>query len=337
MIRRIFFPLILPLLIALISSCGAGSKDANPDQDSLLSPLETLNKLIEENPEADSLYQQRAEYYLSVNQPEKALTDIRTAIQKNPEKTDYQLTMADIYLSMQNIESCRKTLLKAFDMDPGNPEPSLKLAELNLFLEDYEKVYLYCNKALEIDKFSAKASFIKGFALLEQKDTTKAIVHLQQATQNDAEYYDAYILLGHIFDARHDPIAGNYLKTAVRLRPESVEARYLYGLWLQNQGLAEDALVQYDALLTVEPENAAAWNNIGYINLVYLKNYRTAVDKFSKAIELKRDFTEAYVNRGVAYEELGMFEKARSDFKQALKINDNYEKAIEGLNRIEGK
>ena len=217
-----------------------------------------------------------------------------------------------------------------------NPEPSLKLAELNLFLEDYEKVYLYSNNAIQLDKYNAKAYFIKGFAQLEQKDTLKAIVNLQKATDNDPEYYDAFIMLGHIFDLKNDPIAGNYFKTAVRIRPTSVEARYNYGMWLQEHKLLEDALVQYDALLAIDPKKNA-WFNIGYINLVYLQNYKTAIDKFSKAIECDPGYAEAFYNRGLAYEELKQYKNAEEDYKKALKIRTNYENAITALNRIEGK
>ncbi|HPB02407.1 MAG: tetratricopeptide repeat protein [Bacteroidales bacterium] len=337
-IKYLIFSIIALALSSAMISCGnKNDQNVQQSQDSALSPLEILNMKIEENPKADSLYQQRAELFLSMGETEKALSDVRQALQLNPEKTDYHILLGDVYLAMGNIESCRKSLMKAFDMDPGNPEPSLKLAELNLFLEDYEKVFLYSNKAIDIDKYNAKAHFIKGFALLEQKDTAKAIVSLQKATENDPEYYDAFIMLGHVFDLKEDPIAGNYLKTAVRIRPTSAEARYNYGLWLQEQQMIEDALVQYDALLVIEPKNKNAWYNIGYINLVYLENFNTAIEKFTKSIECDPVYAEAWYNRGLAYEELQDYKNARENYSQALKLKHNYENAIVALNRIEGK
>lgn len=326
------------ILAFLLASCGSPNKSTQSDGiDSVLNPLDEISKRIDASPDVDSLYKIRAKLYLDQKQPEKALSDIRKAIELNPQVTDYHILLGDIYLSMGNIESSKKSLINAFEMDPRNPEPSTKLAELYLFLEDYDKVYLYCNKAIEIDKYNAPGYFIKGFALLEQDDTAKAIFNLQQATQNDPEYYDAFVMLGHIFQIKGDPIAGNYLKTAVRIRPTSVEARYHYGMWLQEQEMIEDALIQYDAILQIDPRNKNAWYNIGYVNLVFLQNFQTAVEKFSKAIEYDPQYAEAWYNRGLAYEQLGQFDKARSDYKKALQIIDNYDKAIEGLNRIEGK
>lgn len=337
-IKYLIAPVIALAFASAVISCGSGKeKTDTQSQDSLQSPLEILNKKIEENPKVDSLYQQRAELLLSMGETEKALSDVRQALQLNPEKTAYQILLGDVYLAMGNIESCKKSLMTAFDKDPGNPEPSLKLAELNLFLEDYEKVFLYSNNALELDKYNAKAYFIKGYAQLEQKDTAKAIVNLQKATQNDAEYFEAFSMLGHIFDIKGDPIAGNYLKTAVNIRPTSAEARYNYGIWLQNHEMIKDALIQYDALLIIDPQNKNAWYNIGYINLVYLQNFNTAVDKFTKAIECDPTYAEAWYNRGLAYEEMKQFQNARENYAEALKLKHNYENAIEGLNRIEGK
>lgn len=336
--KYLIFPIIALVLASAMFSCGNGSdKNEQQSQDSAMSPLEVLNKKIEENPKVDSLYQQRAELLLSMGETEKALSDVRQALQLNPEKTAYHILLGDVYLAMGNIESCKKSLMKAFDMDPGNPEPSLKLAELNLFLEDYEKVFLYSNNAIELDKYNAKAYFIKGFAQLEQNDTAKGIVNLQKATENDPEYYDAFIMLGHIFEVKGDPIAGNYLKTAVRIRPTSAEARYNYGIWLQEQEMIEDALVQYDALLVIDPKNKNAWYNIGYINLVYLQNFNTAIDKFTKSIECDPTYAEAWYNRGLAYEELKQYTNARENYTQALKLKHNYENAIIAINRIEGK
>ncbi|MBI4711118.1 MAG: tetratricopeptide repeat protein [Candidatus Omnitrophica bacterium] len=49
-------------------------------------------------------------------------------------------------------------------------------------------------------------------------------------------------------------------------------------------------------------------------------NYGAAVKSFSKAIELKPDFAEAYYNRGFAYYIKGKKDKALADFNKALEL-----------------
>lgn len=323
------------LIWGLISCSGSQKQDDSNNVDTTLTEIERLNKNIAENPEVDSLYYQRAMYFLRNNNLNKALNDISTAIDLNPEKTENYILLGDIYLAQGSIENCRKTLLKAFDMDPKNPEPSLKLAELNLFLEDYDKVYLYLSKALEIDKYSAQAYFMRGYARLEQGDTTKAIVDLQEATQLDAEYFDAFIMLGYIMEKMGDPIAGNYFKTAVSINEYSIEGHYAYGFWLQSNGEYNSAIHQYDAILNMDKNYAQAWYNIGYIYLVYMEDFQGAIERFDKAIKANPEYVEAYFNRGLAYEEMGKYDKAEADYRKALDLRENYDKAIEGLNRLE--
>lgn len=330
--------LITSLLIWTLMSCGGSQKhDDAQNQDSTLTELEKLNIAIKENPDIDSLYYSRALYFLRHNKLDEALTDISQAINLNPERTENYILLGDIYLAKGSVENCRKALLKAFEMDPKNPDPSLKLAELNLFLEDYDKVYLYLNKAIEIDKYNAQAYFMRGYAQLEQGDTTKAIANLQEATQLDAEYFDAFITLGYVMQKLGDPIAGNYFKSAVSINDYSIEGHFAYGYWLQENGDINGAIQQFDAVLNLDNHHAEAWYNIGFIYLVFLEDFKGAVEKFNRAIASRPNFPEAYFNRGLAYEEMKQYKKAEADYRKALELRVNYDKAIEGLNRIQGK
>lgn len=330
--------LFLLCLVVLLFVSGCGNKKSQENtavNDSIPATLALLNKQIEDNPDVDSLYKLRAAWYMGTNQLDFAMNDISKAIKLNPNVTEYHIMLGDIYLAMGNVDASRKTLIKAFDMDPKNPDPALKLAELNLFMKDYEKTYVYIAKALEIDPNNARAYFMKGFARLEQKDTLKAIVDLQKATELNAEYYEAFLNLGLLFSTKHDPLAENYLKTAVNLKPTSTEARYALGLFYQENDKFTEAIGQYDAILSLDPTFKFAHYNTGYIYLVYIEDYDKAIPCFNKAIDIDPSYAEAYYNRGLAYELSGKTDYAIRDYKQALKLKTNYDKAIEGLNRIE--
>lgn len=51
------------------------------------------------------------------------------------------------------------------------------------------------------------------------------------------------------------------------------------------------------------------------------KDYAGAIEKFNHALKLTPYFTEAYLQRGLAYYDSGAILKAVSDYTEALKLN----------------
>ena len=88
-------------------------------------------------------------------------------------------------------------------------------------------------------------------------------------------------------------------------------------------------------ILQMKPGDVNTLYNLGYINLVYLQDFGTAVDYFTRVIELAPSYAEAYYNRAFSYEMSGKIIKAVADYKKTLELKTNYTKAIEALNRLD--
>jgi tetratricopeptide (TPR) repeat protein len=330
--------LILPvfLLILLVShSCRQAKPPAADDTDSIDPRLTELTKQIEKSPEDHILFYKRTLVYLELKMPYEALNDINKALQIDPQNTKYTITLGDIYFSMGHIENSRKALITAQDNDPTNVEPILKLAELDLILKDYEKMNMYLNKVLELDKTNSQAFFMRGVALKEQGDSAGALKLLHQATMNDPENYKAFVEAGILASEMKKPIAEEYLNTALNLKPSSIEARYALAMYYQDLGKLNEAMAEYYNILNIDKKHAYAHFNLGYIHLVDLQLYNQAVVHFSDAVQSNPRYAEAYYNRGYCYELLGNVEAARRDYQEALSIKTNYQKAIDGLNRLD--
>ena len=54
------------------------------------------------------------------------------------------------------------------------------------------------------------------------------------------------------------------------------------------------------------------------------RNFDKAIENFSKAIDLKKDYVEAYCNRGILYSEKGNINEALLNYNKALEINPNF-------------
>jgi tetratricopeptide (TPR) repeat protein len=328
------------LVLLIISGCNPGLIDRKDDNgisksDTLNSMLETLNQKIASDKNNSSAYHERALYYLEKEDYTNAFKDITSAIEIDSTITDYQITLADTYIGMGKLQKGVEVLEQAVERDDQSMDAYLKLAEISIVFRDYKNALNYTDKALKLDDLESKGYFLRGVVFLENGDTLRSIRNFQRAAEYNQQYFDAFLQLGVIFSKKNNDLAIDYFNNALNIRPDDTETMYYLAMYYQNTGKYEEAIQVYNSLLVKDPQFYFAIYNIAYINLVYLKNFQEAIDFFTQTIEINPEYADAYYNRGFAYEMLKDVENSRTDYKKTLEIKANYEKAIEGLNRID--
>jgi tetratricopeptide (TPR) repeat protein len=326
---------LLTFCLFLVLLWGCVNSPLSTDHSPQITNIEKLTKEIEADPKNADLYNERAKYYLEQKQNDNALDDINKALQINPDKSGYYCTLSDCYFAKGSVLKCTEALEKALNIDPKNTEALLKIAELNFFFKKYNKTYEFIKKALDIDKFNPKAYFMRGMALKENGDTAKAVADLQTSTEQDPKNIEAFVQLGLLYSAKKSKLAIAYFDNALNIDPKSIEARYAKGMFYQENGDYNNAIESYNTIIQTNPNYKYAYFNLGYIHLVYLKVYDIAIDYFTKAIKCDANYFEAYYNRGYSFEMRGDMVNAKADYKKALELKTNYQKAIDGLNRIQ--
>jgi len=322
--------LLLSFLLALLCCFYCRSNK----YDNLSPKLAELCRKIDKGPKNSDLYQQRAEYYYRNNRIDDALSDILHAIKLNNTKSSYYVTLADIYFSKQETDLVEEMLEKAIAIDKNN-EAYLKLAELYLILQMYRECDETTETAIRLQKHNPKALLTKALSLKEQGDTTGWLRMMQLVIDQDPNEVLAYSDLAFFFQERLNPLAISYYKNALEITPTDKILNYNLGKLYQDLGEFDFAKEQYQNLIAIDPQSYPAYNNLGYIALVYEDNYEEAVRFFSKAIELFPSYDQAYCNRGVAYYYLEEWQKAREDFMKCLQINPDNNNAIVELNRLD--
>jgi tetratricopeptide (TPR) repeat protein len=235
---------------------------------------------------------------------------------------------------MGKLQKTVESLEKAILLDNENPDAYLKLAEMSIVIRDYKKALGYINIALGIDELIDKAYMLRGVIHLEKGDTLMGIRDVQKAIDINQQYLEAHIQLGTIYAAMKNDLAVDYFNNALNIDPDHIDVQYFLGMYYQETGKYEKAIQSYNSILGREPSSYIANFNIGYINLVYLQDFDRAIDYFTRTIEINPAYTEAYYNRGFAYELKKDTENSRNDYNKVLELHPNYEKAIDGLNRI---
>jgi tetratricopeptide (TPR) repeat protein len=328
---------ILLLVAVLFFACGGNQKgkDESVKTDSLPADLASLNKKIADDPNNAKLYDQRAVYYLQNKDLDKAMTDANKAVILDPKTSGYYLTLSDVYFAGGKITKCQDAITKACEINPEDKDAFLKLAELFYYMKDYKKTFENTSKALKIDNLSAKADFINGMALKDVGDTLKAVKSFERAIEKDQQYFHAYMQLGLLYSAKHSRLAIDYFNNALNLNPKSIEALYALAFFYQENGDYNKAIEKYTMITQIDPKYKQAYYNLGYIHLVYLQVYDVAIKHFTAALQIDPNYPEALYNRGYCYELLGNINFARADYQQALKVKTNYQRAIDGMNRLD--
>ncbi len=331
---------ILILFLGILVSCqqkGKVSDSAGQTEpaDTISIRIAELSELLSKNPGNALLLNERSALYSKKENYNEALKDALTAVEIDSTTSDYYITLADAYMGLGKLQPSLQNLFRATELDAGNVKALVKLAEIHIIFRDYKKAVEYIDKVIKLDELEPKAYFLRGVVMLENADTVKAILNFQKAVDVNQEYFEAHLQLGMLYAGKKNKLAVDYFNNALNIQPDNLDVAYYLALFYQETGSYEQAIQMYEGLLVKDPSYYYALYNIGYINLVYLNDYPKAVEYFTKVIELKPEFTDAWYNRGFAWEMQKNVENSRKDYIKALELTPNYEKAVDGMNRIE--
>jgi len=105
------------------------------------------------------------------------------------------------------------------------------------------------------------------------------------------------------------------------------QAYYNRGVTYNDLGKHDLAIRDYTKAIELRPDYPEAYNNRGNTYGELSGKHDLAIRDYTKAIELRPDFAEAYYNRGVTYNDLGKHALAVRDCNRVIDLRPNYPKA----------
>lgn len=329
--------LILVLMITGLLACGGKEEKKKPAESKPISLIDQLNEEVARDKKNPDAYYKRAGYYYGKAEYDKALSDINRALGFDSANADYYLLKGDIYFGKADLKESIVSFEKALKIEPENVQAYLKLAEYSLIFRNYKKTFEYLDKVLKLDDINAKAYFLRGVAHLDNGDTASAIRNMQAAIDIDQKYYEANMQLGLVYSKKKNKLALDYFNNALNIKPDDPDATYAIGMFYQEKGDYEKAMNAYTKITSKYQKFKWAHYNLGYINLVFIKDFEKATKYFTDAIVSDSSYTDAWYNRGYSYELMGDKANAKDDYRHALDIDATHDKALKGLQRVSGR
>lgn len=333
----------LPILLA--TNCKprtaeqSGTETHTAPQDNTDAALKALNAAIVADPGNPSNYLARARYFGAKRDFTHALDDVGRALETDSTRTDAHLYKGELYWEMQEIKKAYDAYADCIRFDPLSQDCLLKKAAIDIVLNQYETALGHINTVLRQDEQVPEAYYLKARLYKSAGDTTLAASSYMTALELDPEYYDAYIEVGLLYASQRSDLAIEYYNSALEIRPRSVEAWYNKAMYLQENARnkperLDEANTCYERIESIDPNNALANFNKGYIALEYRQDYTAGIREFSTAIAKHPQYYQAFYNRGLCYESTGDRSKAAADYRTALNLTPTYTEAAKALERV---
>jgi tetratricopeptide (TPR) repeat protein len=107
-------------------------------------------------------------------------------------------------------------------------------------------------------------------------------------------------------------------------------ANFRIGNVYMTQGKFGNAEVAFERAVTLNPNDAESYNNLGEA-LGELKQYPRAIEAFNKAVSLDPKLLKAKYNQAVTYYRMGNFRYSEFVFRSLIKSNPGYSLSYDGL------
>ncbi|MEM1319095.1 MAG: tetratricopeptide repeat protein [Bacteroidota bacterium] len=199
---------------------------------------------------------------------EEALEKVDSLLQQYPQSALAYDLKGVIFLDQNKLEDAEGAFFKAVELQKDFALAWYNLGQLEYLRNNLSDAKTYLDKAISLQENLTKAYFERAMVLKAMGDTEGAL--------RDYDY-------------------------VINLRGETYFEAFLNrGLTKKMLGDFDEAFMDLNLVLEHYPNNAELYKNRA--NLYLLSgNYWQAIGDYSDAIQLNRDFAEAYFNRGLAH------------------------------------
>ncbi len=161
--------------------------------------------------------------------------------------------------------------------------------------------------------------------LQEEKDLDGAEKLLQELIGNEeTRRKEFYFVLASLYRKEDRPEEGlAVFKQAVKAFPDNVKVLFEYALFLDRLGDIDEAIVQMEKVLLLDPDEPYALNYVGYTWADREMNLEKALEYVSRAVILKPEDGYVQDSLGWVYFKMGDFSRAVEELEKAVALQND--------------
>jgi tetratricopeptide (TPR) repeat protein len=318
-----------------LTVCRSPTNKLPDDPEAILArlPFAPITDSLRKFPENAELYFRRAEMLSKNDFHEIALDDYKKSWSLSPIEETGLRYASELSISGRPADVVLLTQ-QAISIFPSNREFKRLLGDA-LVQSGRIKEALHLYQIL-IDRDSAdfEAWYEMGLLYEQAKDTALAINALRKSYA--IQPLDTYALeLAHIYAETSNPAALKICDQIIRndSTRQWVDPFFIEGIYYSNKQQYTSALAQFDSCIRRDWKFTDAYIEKG-IAYFKLKNFKLALNTFLMAASVSNTSPDAYYWSGRCYEAIANKEDAILNYERAIALDRNFTEAIVALKRI---
>jgi DnaJ family protein C protein 3 len=326
--------------------------------------LSHYHSAVEGDPNNYLTYFKRGTVYLALGKAKNAISDFDLVLDMKPDFTAARISRGNIHLKQANFDLAQLDFYNVLKTDPYNQEASdligridptkerLRLAEFYYGHDDYINAINLLSEVLETSPWAAQLYELRSEMHMANGDEMAAVSDIRSATKLQSDNTEGYYKLSQLlYTLGHATDSLKSIRECLKLDPEHKDCFPFYKKIKKVEKFLTEAETSMEeksyqqcidaALKVLKNENEV--HNIIYnakrlLCACYSNDEQTseAISACTEALAINDD-PNIYCDRAEAYLQSEMYDDAIRDFKAALEMNSQFDRAREGLTKAENR
>ena len=275
--------------------------------------IEDFKKSIEIAPEQPAPHLALAEIYEVHKSTSDAIREYSQAVQLEPRNPTILLRLGRLYYVDGQMQQAQAQFQAARDLAPDEPTVYYWLTRVSEDLKQWPDAVRNAEKSYDLTRETQFLPLIAYYLTLDQK-VEEATTWLEKARKADPDNANTLLLLGMDYlDLNKSENARDVLQHGVKVHPQDAQLHFQLGIADDQLSRWDDAAAEFQQVLTLDPQNAAAMNYLGY-------SWADRGMRLPEAEKLLRQAVALEPRNGAYLDSLGWVRFKQGDLKEAAGV-----------------
>ncbi len=281
---------------------------------------------LEEYPAQQRFRLQYARLLIQSDDIDNAILQLKEILELNPDAEDALYTLGVIYLDQGLLEEAKSSLSHFLQLNPENDQSRIYLADIEFEQKNYSAAAQLLH-GVSSYRYYLDAQIKMARVIEKRDDMEKALRYLQKIDAVNDEEKTRIILEQDTLLRDHNLLDRSrlVLDEGLEQYPDNSDLLYNRGLLAAQMELLELHEQDMRRLIALEPENAHAYNALGYTLADQTDRLDEAMDLIEKANELLPENPFILDSMGWVHFRLGNNKQAITFLRQALDVRQDAE------------